>query len=224
MCGDFKLQKNSGNELTSLFPLEALSKLAVLDVSRNKFARLPDDLGSASLENLSQVNASFNELVEIPENLVDLPSLKLLNLETNRITHVPANLSQCVKLKDLLLKDNKLKDNRLKKLIEQDKGKAIIDYLERIYVEELKTKPKAASKNQVAAAKKKSGKNVSEAVVEYDLVKVIHHAQVKTNPIEVVYDECTVSSVRPFAVFCVVRNIDLNTPGNLKKFLNIQVR
>jgi Leucine-rich repeat (LRR) protein len=60
-------------------------------------------------------------LVELSENLVELPSLKYFNLENNTLTQIPSNLSQCVKLKDLLMKENKLKDNRLKKLVEQDK-------------------------------------------------------------------------------------------------------
>ena len=90
-------------------------------MSRNNFAQLPDDLGNNQLENLSQINASFNKLVELSEKLVELPSLKLLNLENNSLTQIPNNLSQAVKLKDLLLKENKLKDNRLKKLVDQDK-------------------------------------------------------------------------------------------------------
>ena len=95
--------------------------MAVLDVSRNNFSQLPEDLGNNQLENLSQINASFNKLVELSEKLVELPSLKLLNLENNLLTQIPNNLSQAVKLKDLLLKENKLKDNRLKKLVDQDK-------------------------------------------------------------------------------------------------------
>ena len=101
--------------------MEGLCKLAVLDVSRNNFSQLPEDLGNNQLENLSQINASFNKLVELSEKLVELPSLKLLNLENNLLTQIPNNLSQAVKLKDLLLKENKLKDNRLKKLVDQDK-------------------------------------------------------------------------------------------------------
>ena len=109
--------------MTALFPLTDLIKLAVLDINRNNFTKLPEDLGSETLENLSQINASFNQLEELSELLVDLPSLKLLNVENNVLTEIPSNLSQCVKLKDLLMKTNKLKDNRLKKLVEQDKVK-----------------------------------------------------------------------------------------------------
>jgi Leucine-rich repeat (LRR) protein len=81
---------------------------------------LPEDLGDASLENLSTVDASYNQLEEIPD-LTQLPSLKLLNVENNVLTVIPNNLCQCAKLKELLMKTNKIKDNRLKKLVEQDK-------------------------------------------------------------------------------------------------------
>jgi Leucine-rich repeat (LRR) protein len=112
-----------GNQLTELFPLEGLVKLAVVDINRNNFTSLPEDMGSASLENLSQINASYNQLSQLPDSLSELPSLKLLNVENNVLLEIPSSLSQCAKLKDLLAKTNKLKDNRLKKLIEQDKVK-----------------------------------------------------------------------------------------------------
>jgi hypothetical protein len=208
----------SGNQLQALFPLEKLTKLAVLDVSRNKFKKLPDDLGNSSLENLSNVNASFNELAELNENLVELAALKTFNVENNQITHVPAVLCQCVKLKDLLMKENKLKDNRLKKLVEQDKGKAIIEYLERIYFEECKSKPKKAVGG--GSAKKKSQAEAA-ALVEYDLLKV-YHSQNETYPSrEIVIGE-NVVELRPHIVCAIIRQVNLEGP-NFKKFLAIQV-
>lgn len=211
----------SGNLLTSLFPLAKLTKLAVLDVSRNKFKKLPDDLGSASLENLSDINASFNELEELNENLVDLQSLKKFNLENNQIKQVPAVLSQCVKLKDLMLKENKLKDNRLKKLVEQDKGKAILEYLERIYAEENKNKPKKAAGD--SASKGKKAKSQSEsAQIEYDLIKVLH-SQNETFPSKEIVQSESVGELRPYILAIILRQIDLEAAGNFKKFLSIQV-
>ena len=211
----------SGNLLQALFPLEKLSKLAVLDVSRNKFKKLPDDLGSSNLENLSNVNASFNVINELNENLVELAALKTFNLETNQIFHVPAVLCECTKLKDLLLKDNKLKDNRLKKLVEQDKGKAIIEYLERIYAEECKSKPKTA--NSAANKKKAGGKNQLDSFqVEYDLIKVLHSQNEAFPSREIVISD-TVEKLRPHIVCAILRQVNLETPGNFKKFLNIQV-
>jgi Leucine-rich repeat (LRR) protein len=209
-----------GNQLQALFPLEKLSKLAVLDLNRNKFKRLPDDLGSSSLENLSNVNASFNELTELSENLVELAALKTLNVENNQITHVPAVICQCVKLKDLLMKENKLKDNRLKKLVEQDKGKAIIEYLERVYAEELKTKPKSAvNKSSGGGAKKKN--QADSLLVEYDLIK-IHHCQSEAMASREILINDNVVELRPHIVCAIVRQLNLDGP-NFKKFLAIQV-
>ncbi len=217
----------SGNQLETLFPLDEMSKLAVLDLSRNKFKTILDTTKNLSkLENLSTVNASFNELSELSESLVDLPSIKTLNFENNQLTQVPANLCQCLKLKELLLKSNKLKDNRLKKLVESDKVnlKSVIDYLERIYIEESKNKAKSGGGAKAKAGAKPKGGN-SEAVnviVEYDLVKVLHFKHEKLNSVELSYTD-SVQEFRPFILCAILRHLDLKTPGNLKKFLNIQV-
>lgn len=217
-----------GNQLETLFPLDEMSKLAVLDLSRNKFKTLLETTTDLTkLENLSCINASFNELVELSENLVDLPSIKTLNFENNQLIQVPANLCQCLKLKELLLKSNKLKDNRLKKLVESDKVnlKSVIDYLERIYIEESKNKAKAGgSAKAKAGAKPKGGANKETAnvIVEYDLIKVVHFKHDKLNSIELIYTE-SVQDSRPFILCAILRQLDLKTPGNLKKFLNIQV-
>ena len=218
-----------GNQLETLFPLDEMSKLAVLDLSRNKFKSLLDTTTNLTkLENLSCINASFNELVELSENLVDLPSIKTLNFENNQLIQVPANLCQCLKLKELLLKSNKLKDNRLKKLVESDKVnlKSVIDYLERIYIEESKNKAKTGGggAKAKAGAKSKGGANneANNVIVEYDLIKVIHFKHEKLNSVELVYTE-SVQDSRPFILCAILRQLDLKTPGNLKKFLNIQV-
>lgn len=94
----FTLNLN-GNQLDSLFPLSELKKLSVLDIGRNKFKSLPEDLGSSELENLSQIDASYNEIVELSDGLADLPALKTLNLENNQITSIPPILCKSPKLK-----------------------------------------------------------------------------------------------------------------------------
>jgi len=219
----------SGNQLTKLFPLENLAKLAVLDINRNEFAELPEDLGSEKLENLSQINASYNKLVKLSDTLIELPSLKLLNLENNLITEIPCNLSQGAKLKDLLMKTNKLKDNRLKKLIEQDKGKAIIDYLEKQYVEECKkSKSKKQSAKDSLIAQKKN-KKIADSITEFDRINVLHFNDETSKPVfkhnKVIIDETSeVNELRPFIFCCICRDIDLEAPGNFKKFLSIQTK
>lgn len=218
----FTLNLN-GNQLQSLFPLGELKKLSVMDIGRNKFKVLPDDLGSSNLENLSQIDASYNELTELSENLSELPALKTFNLENNQLTSVPAALCKCLKLKDLLIKENKLKDNRLKKLVEQDKTKAIFEYLEKAYAEECKNKPKSTSAAKGAGGKSKMGAGIKSFEVEYDLIKVYHFNDKNMTSLELVLDD-SVTQVRPFIICAILRGIDLETPGNYKKFLNIQVK
>ena len=215
---ELKTLNLSGNLLQELFPIASLSKVAVINISRNKFVKLPEDLGSSTLENLSHIDASFNEINELQENFIDLPVLKTFNLEHNQIKVVPSVLHKCAKLKEFLLKDNKLQDNRLKKLIEQDKLKAIFDYLERIYVEECKKAPKKT----VAS---KPAKNAPPPVTEFDSIKVLHfnNANDKLKSKEVCFLD-SVSSERPFIICCIIRNLNLEKEGSLKTFLSIQVR
>jgi Leucine-rich repeat (LRR) protein len=220
---ELKVINLSGNLLTRLFPLEKLSKLAVLNISRNKFTVLPADLGCSKLENLSQIDASFNELVDVNAELVALPALKQLNLENNQLGQVPSNLCKCERLKEILLKNNKLQDNRLRKLVDQDKLKAVIEYLERMFVEESKKKPRK-DLNDSKNKDKKSDANY-EAPVEYTSVSVLHF---NTNTIEFSSREVicadNVSSIRPYIVCCIVRHLDFKTSDNLKKFLAVQVK
>lgn len=128
------------------------------------------------------------------------------------------------------MKTNKIKDNRLKKLVEQDKGKAIIDYLERNYIEECK---KAKSKKPVAQTEsliaKKKNKKKTDAIIEFDRINVLHanfsQADTPVFNTKVVLEESSgVQEIRPHILCCVCRNIDLESPGNFKKFLNIQTK
>jgi Leucine-rich repeat (LRR) protein len=221
---ELKVINLSGNLLAELFPLENLSKLAVLNISRNRFALLPVDIGCEKLENLSQIDASFNQLVDLANvDIIQLPSLKQLNLENNLLEKIPANLCKCERLKEILLKNNKLQDNRLRKLVDQDKLKAVIEYLERIYVEESKKKP---SRESIESNKKgRKSESTAETAVDYSLINILHF---NTNTAEfpakeVVYAD-SVASIRPYIVCCIVRNLDFKTPDNLKKFLALQVR
>jgi hypothetical protein len=217
---ELKMLNLSGNLLQELFPLGKLSKVAVIDISRNKFQKLPDDLGSAGLENLSTIDASFNEINVLHENFTELVSLKTFNLEHNQIKIVPSVLYKCAKLKDFLLKDNKLQDNRLKKLIEQDKLRAIFDYLEKVYVEECKKAPK-----KTGGLKKTTPAAASSVVTEFDLIKVLHFnaSSEKLKSKEVQFVD-SVGNERPFIICCIVRNLNLEKEGNFKKFLTIQTK
>jgi Leucine-rich repeat (LRR) protein len=209
----------SGNKLTKLFPLEKLTKLAILELSRNKFTTLPDDIYSPSLEKLAQINASFNEIESLSENISDLPSIKVLNLQNNNLTELPCTLYNCAKLKDLLVKENKIKDNRLKKLIEQNKVKGVNDYLCRIY----NTKYVENAQNKKELEKKKAALAAAASPpAEYNLIKVAHFNQENLPSREVLYNE-SVKDLRPFILCSIIRGLDLSENGNFKKFLTIQV-
>lgn len=121
-----------------------------------------------------------------------------------------------------MIKENKLKDNRLKKLVDQDKTKAIFEYLEKAYVEQLKNKPKSeASKTSNTGKSKQS--QLQSFQQEYDLIKVFHFNEKGLPSLELVMDD-SIEKLRPFIVCVILRGLDLESDGNYKKFLNIQVR
>lgn len=121
------------------------------------------------------------------------------------------------------MKENKLKDNRLKKLIDQDKTKAVFEYLEKAYIEQCKNKPKSATTTASKAAGGKSKRqSESQMIVDYDLIQVYHFNDKTMTSVELVLDE-SVDKLRPYIVCTILRDIDLETEGNYKKFLNIQV-
>ena len=120
------------------------------------------------------------------------------------------------------MKENKLKDNRLKKLIEQDKTKAVFEYLEKAYAEQCKNKPKSAANKTNAKSSNKLGQAQSFEV-EYDLIEVFHFNNKSLSSLELVLDD-SVNEIRPFILCAILRGVDLEKEGNYKKFLNIQVR
>lgn len=211
----------SFNKLDSLFEsFHGLNKLAVLNISNNVFTRLPDDLFHLNLHNLSDINCSFNQINILNDNVYELESLKVFNLENNCIVHIPGSISKSVKLKELLLKNNKLADNRLRKLIDANKLKAVLEYLEKQYEEECKQAAKNTSKSAKNAKKSNRKDTNPSAYYEHDVL--IHSFNDLTSK-QVFYDE-NVSQVRPYIVCCIIKNLDLNSVGNFKRFLNIQTK
>ena len=74
-----------------------VSVLRTLDLSENKFAKLPLDVGKFTL--LKQLNISGNRLTELPDVIGDLVKLDTLNASMNQISRLPASLSQLTHLK-----------------------------------------------------------------------------------------------------------------------------
>ena len=105
--GALKLSQGKLDE----FPqnLRALaSLLRTLDLSENKFIRIPEDIGSFAL--LKQLNFSHNKLTALPEALGALTKLEGLNASSNQIRSVPWSLSKLTRLKQVNLSDNQISE------------------------------------------------------------------------------------------------------------------
>ena len=103
--GTLKLSQRKLDEfpqnLRALAPL-----LRTLDLSENKFTRIPDDIGNFTL--LKQLNISHNKLIALPEALGALIKLEGLNASSNQIKSIPWSLSKLTRLKHVNLSDNQI--------------------------------------------------------------------------------------------------------------------
>lgn len=191
-------------------------KLAVLNLSHNRLQSLASL--SSGLEHLAHVDLSSNLFEDFPSTLLSVPSLKNLFFESNQLTQLPCQLSQLPKLKEIRFQSNPIKDNRLKKLIEQDKVKALLEYLTRQFNEQAKTSTAAPTPPLSKGTASKD--NVDQTTK--DLIRVLHFDQ----PGELKGKQITllphVTTVRPHLLSCIVHHVDLASPGHLKKFLTLQ--
>jgi len=96
--------------------------------------------------------------------------------------------------------------------------KAVLDYLLKQWSEEHKT-----NSNALPPVMSKQQKKVTTQQPEFvDQIQIMHYDQegdLKGKQITLLP---RVISVRPFILCCIVRHLDFATPGNLKKFLNLQ--
>ncbi|KAK9877237.1 hypothetical protein WA026_016981 [Henosepilachna vigintioctopunctata] len=103
------LRLNSNN-LTSLSgggSLIDLRLLKVLNISYNKFAILPDDIGV--LVNLQEFYASHNSLKTLPDTVCNLQNLQILDVSSNNLKELPEDIGNLLSLRSLELINNKLK-------------------------------------------------------------------------------------------------------------------
>lgn len=104
-----KVLNVADNKLTTL-PWEILSNLPLteVDISKNL---LVDVLfaGTPSMPNLRRLDASYNQLERLSEAELDLPALRSLILDDNRITELP-DLTNCRELELLGAAENQLND------------------------------------------------------------------------------------------------------------------
>lgn len=78
--------------------------LRTLDISENKFVKIPDDIGKFTL--LKHLNLNSNKLEELPEVLGKLIKLETLTAMNNYIPAVPSSLAALKSLKQVNLSNN----------------------------------------------------------------------------------------------------------------------
>ncbi|GBN66061.1 Leucine-rich repeat-containing protein 47 [Araneus ventricosus] len=162
----------SVNQLTEIPALNETLKLVTLNICCNKFPTIPVSICDPKLIHFTDLIANNNLISEIPVEIEQLGSLKVLDLGENQLVNIPGELGGCNKLKELNLKGNKLKDKRLLKLVDQCHAKQVMDYI-RSHC------PKAnADSNKQGKSKKKTKQakktEVEEVIELLDELKVLH--------------------------------------------------
>ncbi|XP_072174490.1 leucine-rich repeat-containing protein 47-like [Diadema setosum] len=201
-----------------------LKSLTYLNLSRNKLTSV-DVVLTADLPHLSEILASHNDIASISSDMTHFEVLCTLDLSSNKLQAFPASLAQCSKLKELMLMENPVKDRRLWKLIQQERGtKPILQYIAAHGV-----KPEMSGSRDAKPTKDKREKRKKKASQsqedENELVKQINVLSIKdaAEPFEV--QTCkSVISVRPYIACCIVRNLDLETDSRFKQFITAQTK
>lgn len=110
--------------------LSKWSNLIVIKFSHNKFREFPQSLCNPALsQHLTEIQASDNEIANLPLEIGHLNALRHLDLTNNRVEFIPGELSDCAKIKFLALQNNPIKDVRLHKLAEKNPTKQIMQYI-----------------------------------------------------------------------------------------------
>merc|ERR1712142_1347668 len=173
---------------------------------------------STAMSHLAQIIVSDNIIEEIPSELSDLPSLKLLDVSNNKITTIPPELCDCTELKDFKFGGNKLKDRRLAKMMDQCSTKAVLDYLKGILQKQGGGK---GNKNKKKNAKQAKQSETVEQLTK-NLINVLKFPNDEGVTIQVTN---SVADVRPYIVCCIVRDINLQKSPNLfKRFISDQTK
>lgn len=218
---------------------DCLPHLHNVDVSHNQLEELPAFLFKCS--QLTELLASNNSLKQLSFEIGHMSQLKTLDLNKNSILDLPQELSNCSKLKSLLLTGNPIADRRLLKLIDQHgatKPRTVLDYVrshgsttQPSQASSVKTKSKSKKKGKKSAPGKKL--ETDEADIHDgdnggndDLVVFgakYYVRVVKSTDVLEIQAAQSARAVRRYIVCCIIKNIDLSSPGNFKKFITIQV-
>ncbi|MDF2850778.1 MAG: small GTP-binding protein [Sphingobacterium multivorum] len=95
-----------GNKLESFpIPIRDCHNLEKLDLSENSISEIDDDIFE-NLENLVELNLSFNNLTYLPTSIGKLKKLKRLILSGNKINHLPKEFENLVSLEYLDFDNN----------------------------------------------------------------------------------------------------------------------
>jgi len=224
---------NNKLQLTS-FPdvsqKECLPHLQYVDLAHNQIEELPSFLFRCS--QLSELFMAGSLLKNVSDQIGNMSQLKTLDLSKNSISDLPRELSNCSKLRSLLLMENPIVDRRLLKLINQHgttKPRTILDYVHSRGTDiQLPRKHESKAKKK---GKKSAGKKLEETGAEHDNDDddvVVFSAKycikvVKPSHVLEVRSLQSARAVRQYIVCCVIKNVDLASPGNFKKFITIQV-
>ena len=210
------------NQLTGPLQLDgvaACSKLTVVDLSGNRLTSLTS-LESAVLPHLAELAASQNKLQSLSGDIQsNWPGLRKLDLSSNSLTTVPAQLGSANKLKELSLVENPLADNRLRKMCQQKGTKSVLDYIKNhCQGKEEKGKGKKGKKGK---ERDREAEDADDAAVS-ELVTSLTVLGVSDEYPEICVSEA-VREVRPYIVCCYVTGLDL-AGEMLRKFLSLQTR
>jgi len=211
----------STNQLSQLPLLSKLTKLTVLDISHNKFDEFPPPLLDRCLLHLSELRARGNGIPQVPFSVANLQSLKVLDVEDNAVKTVAGELGDNPKLKEVFLNGNPLTDRRLFKMVTQCHHKQVIEYIRSNCPREVKTEEDGKGKKK----KKKKGKGASDGEAnEVDkIVDSIRVLRLKDEVPTVMVSDAT-KDVRQYIVCCILKDVDLKSDGNFKKFIALQTR
>ena len=90
-----------------LFEYDTLTRLYLPGCGLSTFPKIP----KSALNELSELELSFNEFDHIPQSILELPSLTSLRMDYNRIAELPESFDgSCAYLSEVSLAGNKLKN------------------------------------------------------------------------------------------------------------------
>mmetsp|Transcript_21300 Transcript_21300/g.35140 ORF Transcript_21300/g.35140 Transcript_21300/m.35140 type:complete len:274 (+) Transcript_21300:94-915(+) len=102
-----KLQSLSlGKNQLEDFPTSLPPKIKTLKIHHNSFSSIPKQIFDPKLRLLEKLDLSSNNLASIPAEISNLVGLNELNLDNNVIVSIPNELGQAKKLKVLSLRNN----------------------------------------------------------------------------------------------------------------------